>query len=418
MKKREYSLALSSLAILMIILVMFSCKNENKNAAETSNIETTKEGISKDLKWSERMLLSEIKRFPEASKLDFVDKARWSYTNGLVLTAAKGVFQQTKKEKYYNYIYDYADVLIEDNGTIKTYDIEKYNLDMIKSGDVLLYLYPKTKEDRFKKAADTLRKQLDGQPKTSDGGFWHKKRYTHQMWLDGLYMAEPFYAHYTQMFSEDEEAQKAYDEIVRQFDLIQEHTLDEETGLLYHGWDESKEQKWANKETGTSPNFWSRAMGWYGMAMVDVLDYLPEDHPGREKIIGYLESYAEALLKVQDQETGLWYQVLDKGDKEGNYLEATGSSMFVYTFAKAVNNGYLPEKYLDEAEKTYQGILDNLITVEEDGTVNLNQCCAVAGLGGDPYRDASFEYYVNEKIRSNDPKGTGPFILASLELNK
>ena len=418
MKKREYSLALSSVAILMIILVMFSCKNENKNTAETSNIDTTEEGISKDLKWSERMLLSEIKRFPEASKLDFVDKARWSYTNGLVLTAAKGVFEQTNKEKYYDYIYDYADVLIEDNGTIKTYDIEKYNLDMIKSGDVLLYLYPKTKEERFKKAADTLRKQLENQPRTSDGGFWHKKRYTHQMWLDGLYMAEPFYAHYTQMFSEGEEAQKAYDEIVRQFDLIQEHTLDEETGLLYHGWDESKEQKWANEETGVSPNFWSRAMGWYGMAMVDVLDYLPEDHPGREKLIGYLENYAEALLKVQDQETGLWYQVLDKGDKEGNYLEATGSSMFAYTFAKAANNGYLPEKYLAEAEKTYQGILNNLITVEEDGTVNLNQCCAVAGLGGDPYRDASFEYYVNEEIRSNDPKGTGPFILASLELNK
>lgn len=418
MKKREYSLALSSVAILMIILMMFSCKNENKNTAETSNIDSTEEVISKDLKWSERMLLSEIKRFPEASKLDFVDKARWSYTNGLVLTAAKGVFQQTNKEKYYDYIYDYADVLIEDNGTIKTYDIEKYNLDMIKSGDVLLYLYPKTKEERFKKAADTLRKQLENQPRTSDGGFWHKKRYTHQMWLDGLYMAEPFYAHYTKMFSEGEKAQKAYDEIVRQFDLIQEHTLDEETGLLYHGWDESKEQKWANNETGTSPNFWSRAMGWYGMAMVDVLDYLPEDHPGREKLIDYLESYAEALLKVQDQETGLWYQVLDKGDKEGNYLEATGSSMFAYTFAKAANNGYLSEKYLADAKKTYQGILDNLITVEEDGTVNLNQCCAVAGLGGDPYRDASFEYYVNEEIRSNDPKGTGPFILASLELNK
>ena len=418
MKKKEYSFALSTVVILLVILMMFSCKNENKNTAETSNIDTTEEGISKDLKWSERMLLSEIKRFPEASKLDFVDKARWSYTNGLVLTAAKGVFEQTNKEKYYDYIYDYADVLIEDNGTIKTYDIEKYNLDMIKSGDVLLYLYPKTKEERFKKAADTLRKQLENQPRTSDGGFWHKKRYTHQMWLDGLYMAEPFYAHYTQMFSEGEEAQKAYDEIVRQFDLIQEHTLDEETGLLYHGWDESKEQKWANNETGTSPNFWSRAMGWYGMAMVDVLDYLPEDHPGREKLIGYLENYAEALLKVQDQETGLWYQVLDKGDKEGNYLEATGSSMFAYTFAKAANNGYLPEKYLAEAEKTYQGILDNLITVEEDGTVNLNQCCAVAGLGGDPYRDASFEYYVNEEIRSNDPKGTGPFILASLELNK
>ncbi|WBL23336.1 glycoside hydrolase family 88/105 protein [Zunongwangia sp. HRR-M8] len=419
MKKKEYSIIISSAVIALILFGMFSCKNENssKEDAESKKEVPAKE-ISEDLKWSERMMLSEIKRFPEASKLDFVDKPRWSYTNGLVLTAAQRVYEQTQKEKYYDYMYDYADELIEENGNIKTYDIEKYNLDMIKSGDVLLYLYPKTKEERFKKAADTLRKQLAGQPKTSDGGFWHKKRYTHQMWLDGLYMAEPFYTHYTKMFSEGEKAEKAYDEIVRQFDLIQKHTLDQETGLLYHGWDESKEQKWANNETGTSPNFWSRAMGWYGMAMVDVLDYLPEDHPGRERIIGYLNQYAEALLKVQDQETGLYYQVLDKADKEGNYIEATGSSMFAYTFAKGANKGYLPEKYLDEAEKTYQGIINNLITVEDDGTVNLNQCCAVAGLGGDPYRDASFEYYVNEEIRSNDPKGTGPFIMASLELNK
>ncbi|WBL24716.1 glycoside hydrolase family 88/105 protein [Zunongwangia sp. HGR-M22] len=419
MNKKEYSIIISSAVIALILFGMFSCKNENssKEDAESKKEVSAKE-ISEDLKWSERMMLSEIKRFPEASKLDFVDKPRWSYTNGLVLTAAQRVYEQTQKETYYDYIYDYADALVQEDGTIKTYDIEKYNLDMIKSGDVLLYLYPKTKEERFKKAADTLRKQLAGQPKTSDGGFWHKKRYTHQMWLDGLYMAEPFYTHYTKMFSEGEKAEEAYNEIVHQFDLIQKHTLDQETGLLYHGWDESKEQKWANKETGTSPNFWSRAMGWYGMAMVDVLDYLPEDHPGREKIIGYLNQYAEALLKVQDQETGLYYQVLDKADKEGNYLEATGSSMFAYTFAKGANKGYLPESFKQEAEKTYQGIINNLVTVEDDGTVNLNQCCAVAGLGGNPYRDASFEYYVNEEIRSNDPKGTGPFIMASLELNK
>lgn len=406
-----------------MVSVIFACKdkkdNKEKSSEETvAEISTKEMVIPKDFKWSERMLLSEIKRFPEASKLDFREEPKWSYTNGLVLMAAKRVYEQTQKQKYYDYIYDYADAMITDQGKIKTYDLEKQNLDMLKSGDVLLYLYPKTKEERFLIALKTLRSQIDSQPRTSDGGFWHKKRYTSQMWLDGLYMAEPFYAHYTQIFSEGKEAQKAYDDVVHQFDLIQEHTLDKETGLLYHGWDESKEQKWANNETGTSPNFWSRAMGWYGMAMVDVLDYLPQDHSGREKLIKYLNQYAEALMKVQDKESKLWYQVLDKGEKEGNYLEATGSSMFAYTFAKGAKKGYLPKKYLEEAEKTYQGILDDLITVEEDGTVNLNQCCAVAGLGGDPYRDASFEYYVNEEIRSNDPKGTGPFILASLELNK
>lgn len=374
--------------------------------------------VPTDLKWSERMMLSEIHRFPEASKLDFVDKPRWSYTNGLVLTAAERVYKEYPKEVYYDYIYAYADSLIAPDGTIRTYKLEKQNLDMLKSGDVLLYLYAKTKEERFEKALHTLRTQIDSQPRTSDGGFWHKQIYTNQMWLDGLYMGEPFYAHYTQMFNEGEIAETAYNDIVHQFDLIQKHTLDPATNLLYHGWDESKEQQWANKETGTSPNFWSRAMGWYGMAMVDVLDYLPEDHPGHDKLIGYLNQYAEALVKVQDEKTGLWYQVLDKGGKEGNYLEATGTSMFVYTFAKGVKKGYLPEKFMSVAEKGYQGLLDNLISVEDNGVVNLNQCCAVAGLGGNPYRDGTYEYYVNEKIRSNDPKGTGPFIMASLELGK
>lgn len=423
MKRREFSLIASSIIVIAAVLVIFACKDkkekEEKSSEETvAETSTKKMAIPENLKWSERMMLSEIKRFPEASKLDFNDKPKWSYTNGLVLTAAKRVYEQTQKEKYYEYIYDYADTMITEQGEIRTYGLEKQNLDMLKSGDVLLYLYPKTKEERFLTALKTLRSQIDSQPKTSDGGFWHKKRYTHQMWLDGLYMAEPFYAHYTQMFSEGEEAKKAYDEIVRQFDLIQKHTRDEETGLLYHGWDESKEQKWADKETGTSPNFWSRAMGWYGMAMVDVLDYLPENHPGRKRLKQYLNQYAEAVTKVQDQESGLWYQVLDKGDKEGNYLEATGSSMFVYTFAKGVNKGYLPQKYMQVAKEGYKGILENLIQVEDNGTVNLTQCCAVAGLGGDPYRDGSFEYYVNEKIRENDPKGTGPFIMASLELNK
>lgn len=405
--------------ILIMVLVITGCKDDKKTKDELHSAASDKEiAISENLKWSERMMLSEIKRFPEASKLDFVDTPRWSYANGLVLTAAERVYKATNKQEYYDYIYAYADTMITAEGKIRTYDLEKQNLDMLKSGDVLLYLYPKTREERFLTALKTLRSQIDSQPRTSDGGFWHKQRYTQQMWLDGLYMAEPFYAQYTQMFSEGSSAKTAYDDIVHQFDLIQEHALDKETGLLYHGWDASKQQKWANKETGTSPNFWSRAMGWYGMAIVDVLDYLPKEHPGREKLIKYLNQYAEAVSKVQDEKTGLWYQVLDQGDRDDNYLEATGSSMFAYTFAKGANQGYLPENYKKIAQKAYDGIIANLIKVEDDGTVNLTQCCAVAGLGGDPYRDASYEYYVNEKIRSNDPKGTGSFIMASLELNR
>ncbi|SDS65766.1 glycoside hydrolase family 88 protein [Gramella sp. MAR_2010_147] len=403
---------------LFIAGTLLSCKeNEEKQSAEIASADQEKL-VPENLKWSERMLLSEIHRFPEASKLDFRDEPKWSYTNGLVLKAAKEVYEETGDERYYQYIYDYADTMVTDEGDIRTYKLSDQNLDMLNSGNTLLYLYPETKEDRFLEALKLLRSQIDTQPRTKEGGFWHKKRYTEQMWLDGLYMAHPFYAHYTKMYSEGEEAEEAYDDIIHQFDLIQEYAYDEETGLLYHGWDSSKQQKWADKETGTSPNFWSRAMGWYGMAMVDVLDYLPDDHEGREKIVNYLNQFAESVTKYQDKESGLWYQVLDQGDREGNYLEASGTSMFTYTFVKAAKKGYLPEKYLEVARKAYEGILNNLITVEDNGVVNLNQVCAVAGLGGDPYRDASYEYYINEEIRSNDPKGSGPFILASLQLNK
>tara|TARA_R110002050_G_scaffold273113_1_gene417078 strand:+ start:83724 stop:84965 length:1242 start_codon:yes stop_codon:yes gene_type:complete len=397
-------------------LSITSCKDTKKeNSQET--IETEKV-VSENLKWSERMMLSEIERFPEATKLDFATKARWTYTPGLVLSACIKVYEETNNKKYYDYIYAYADYLIDSTGTIKTYKLSNQNLDMIKSGDVLLYLYSKTKEERFLKAMDTLNSQLESQPKTSDGGYWHKKRYPFQMWLDGLYMAEPFHARFAKDYIKDEaEKQKIYNDVVLQFDLIQKHSRDEKSGLLYHGWDESKEQRWANKETGNSQHFWSRGMGWYGMAMVDVLDFLPENHPGREKIITYLNQFAEAITNVQD-ESGLWWQVLDQKDREGNYLEATGTSMFTYAFAKGVRKGYLPEKYLEVANKAYTALIDNLVSVEENGVVNLNKCCAVAGLGGNPYRDGSYEYYIGEKIRSNDPKGTGPFIMASLELNK
>lgn len=412
MKKTAKYIALFALAV---GLLSSSCKNkENSKSIEKDS--TSKKVVPENLKWSERMMLSEIERFPKASLLDFRENPKWSYTNGLVLSACARVYEETKNQKLYDYIYAYSDEMIDSIGNIKTYKLSNQNLDMIKSGDVLLYLYPKTKEERFLKAMETLNSQMESQPKTTDGGYWHKKVYPHQMWLDGLYMAEPFHVHYAKEYVEKEK-QNIYDHAVLQFDLIQKHNRDKKSGLLYHGWDESKEQRWANKETGNSQHFWSRGMGWYGMAMVDVLDFLPENHPGRTRIITYLNQFAEAVTKVQD-ESGLWWQVLDQGNRDGNYLEATGTSMFTYAFAKGVRKGYLDKKYLDVAKKAYAGILDNLISVEENGVVNINKCCSVAGLGGNPYRDGSYEYYINEPIRSNDPKGTGPFIMASLELNK
>ncbi|MDR6160121.1 unsaturated rhamnogalacturonyl hydrolase [Chryseobacterium sp. SLBN-27] len=398
--------------------IFFSCAQKAlHNSAEEKTI-TAKEKIPVDLPWSQRILLSEMKRFPKAWMLDYNKTPKWSYPTAIVLEGAERIFEQTGNKEYYQYISTFGETMIKEDGSIVSYDISKYNIDMLNCGNVLLYLYQKEKKDKYLKALQTLRSQIDGQPRTSEGGFWHKKIYPNQMWLDGLYMGEPFYAHYTRVFTKGADAEKAYDDIVNQFDLIQKHLLDQKTGLLYHAWDESKEQRWADKKTGLSPNFWSRAMGWYGMAMVDVLDYLPQNHPGRARMLAYLKSYSDAVIKVQDRETGLWYQVLDKGGEKGNYLEATGSSMFVYTMKKAVNKKYLPKSYEAYAKKGYNGIIKHLITVDENGMVNLNRCCAVAGLGGNPYRSGSYEYYINEEIRSNDPKGTGPFILASLEFEK
>lgn len=374
--------------------------------------------VSLNLKWSERMMLSEMHRFPEAWMLDFSKTPKWTYPTAIVLDGAEKLYAKTGKKEYYNYISEFGEKLIQEDGTIITYELDKYNIDMLNSGNVLLYLYEKEKKEKYLKALQTLRLQIDGQPRTKEGSFWHKKIYPYQVWLDGLYMGMPFYSHYTYDFVKGADASKAYDDILLQFDSVQEHFLDKKTGLLYHAWDESKKEAWADKETGLSQNFWGRAMGWYGMAMVDVLDYLPKDHPGRAKLISYIKSYTDAIIKVQDKNNGLWYQVLNKAGEKGNYTEATASSMFVYTIIKSVNNGYLPKSYKTYAKKGYDGIIKNLITVDENGVVNLNKCCAVAGLGGKPYRDGSYEYYINEEIRSNDAKGTGPFILASLEFEK
>ena len=399
--------------------MFLSCAQTKTATTSKATTETSAgKAIPTNLNWSERMMLSEMKRFPDAWMLDFHKTPKWSYPNGLVLKGAEELYKKNGKKEYFDYMKGYAEEMVNADGSIKTYKIKNYNIDMLNSGNVLLYLYSVDKQDKYLKALQLLRSQLNDHPRTSEGGFWHKQIYPHQMWLDGLYMGEPFYANYTQMFDKGDSANKAYDDIVNQFDLIQKHLKDPKTGLLYHGWDESKEQAWADKQTGLSPNFWGRAMGWYGMAIVDVLDFLPQNHPGRARLISYLNSYSEALVKVQDSKTGLWYQVLDKGGEKGNYLEASASSMFVYTFAKGARKGYLPTSYKTIAKKGYDGIIKNLISVEKDGTVNLNQNCAVAGLGGTPYRSGTYEYYVNEEIRSNDPKGTGPFILASLELEK
>jgi unsaturated rhamnogalacturonyl hydrolase len=356
---------------------------------------------------------SEMKRFPEAWQLDHGKRLYFGYSQGLGCLAMLKVWKHTNDNKYLDYVVAWADSLINDQGEIYKYRVETYNIDYINSGKVLFDVYKVTGDEKYKLAMDRLIDQLKHHPRTHEGAFWHKLRYQHQVWLDGLYMGAPFYAEYAVTFNHPE----MLDDAINQFMVCARHTYDEKTGLNYHAWDESKNQKWANKVTGQSPNFWGRSMGWWFMALVDVMDFVPEDHPERDSLISIINGVARGLAKYQDN-TGLWYQVIDQGDREGNYLEASASSMFMYAYAKAVNKGYIHKRYKNVALKAYKGLMDNLIVKNDDGTLTLTRCCAVAGLGGSPYRDGSFEYYVNERIRNNDAKATGPFIMGCLELGK
>ena len=356
---------------------------------------------------------SEMKRFPEAWQLDHGKRLYFGYSQGVGCTAMLEVWRATNERKYLDYVIEWADTIINDKGEIHLYKVETYNIDYINSGKVLFEVYRQTGNEKYKLAMDRLVAQMKMHPRTLEGGFWHKLIYQHQIWLDGLYMGSPFLAEYGKTFNEPQ----WIEDVVNQFLICASHTYDAKTGLYYHAWDESKKQRWANKETGQSPNFWGRSIGWWFMALVDVLDFIPEDHPKRSELIGMIQGLADTLPKYQDK-TGLWYQVLDKGDKAGNYLEASASSMFMYSYAKAVNKGYIDKKYRKVAEKAYDGLMKELIVKNDDGTLTLTKCCAVSGLGGNPYRDGSFEYYVNERIRDNDAKATGPFIMGCLELGK
>lgn len=345
---------------------------------------------------------------------DSATTARWVYDNGVVMKGIEGVWLQTANRKYFNYIHNYIDAVVSPEGEIKGYKGEDYNLDNVLCGREVLTLYKVLGTPKYYKAAAQLREQLKGQPRVPEGGFWHKKRYPNQMWLDGLYMGEPFYAEYAATFHEEAD----FDDIANQFILMEQHARDPKTGLLYHAWDQSKKERWANPKTGLSLNFWARADGWYAMALVDVLDQFPANHPKRAELIAILNRLAAGIQKYQDPQSGLWYEVLDKAKEKGNYPEASASSMFVYALAKGYRMGYLPATYKAVAEKGYKGILNKFIETDANGQVNLNGTVSVGGLGGNPYRDGSYQYYLSEKVVKNDPKGVGAFILAAVEIER
>lgn len=370
--------------------------------------------FSKDF-WSVKFAESFLARHPGAVTYDsFMTSQKWNYEQGLMLETLRKMFYYTGEQKYFDFIKGNLDQYIDNDGNIKTYKLSEYNIDNIKPAGAVLFVYQITGEEKYKIAVDTLRKQLDGMPRTKSGGFWHKKIYPYQMWLDGIYMGQPFYAEYAKVFNRPQD----FDDITKQIILIYEKTLDEKTGLLYHAWDESKQQKWADPVTGRSPHFWGRAIGWYVMALVDVLDFLPVEHPNRQKLISILNNVCEALLKVRNSKSKVWYQVLDQGNRQGNYLEASATLMYIYAFAKGYNNGYLPKKFIDEAKVSFKGALKEFVKLDKDGYYNLYGTCRGAGLGGNPYRDGSYEYYVSEKPRTNDFKGYGPLILAAMEIEK
>ena len=361
------------------------------------------------LEWSVRFAHSEMDRRAKVTP-------KWDYTVGLFTLSLLKLNEQRPDARYLPFAEHAVGSLVSPTGEIQGYQRAEYQLDALNPGKTLLALWQITHEERYRLAAERLYHQLDTQPRTFDGGFWHKQRYTNQMWLDGLYMGAPFYAQYAQLFGPP----AAFDDVARQIHLIDTHTYDPASGLFYHGWDATRSQPWANPVTGTSSNFWGRAIGWYAMAMVDALDYFPTNHPARPEIIATFDKLCAGIVKYQDPATGLWFQVVDQGHRPGNYPEATASTMFIYALAKGIHHGYVSQAYLPAVEKAYGGVIENLVTEDGNGLWSLKNCCSVAGLGGNPsngrYRDGSYAYYISEPVVKNDLKGIGPLVLDGIEL--
>ncbi|GAA4031161.1 hypothetical protein GCM10022409_14250 [Hymenobacter glaciei] len=397
-----------------LLVLLAQTADAQTTSAPTTPAPTTAAQAALLVPYSQRMADAFMSWHPDSIVIGSRKTARWDYEQGLMLKALERVWQRTGDAKYFTYIQKDLDQYVRKDGTIRTYKADEYQLDNLTTGHALLLLAQVSgpNQEKYTKAAQLLRKQLDTQPRTNEGGFWHKKIYPDQMWLDGLYMAGPFYAEYSRLFNQP----AGLDDVAKQFELIEKRLVDPKTGLLYHGYDESREQAWASKTTGQSPHFWDRGIGWYAMALVDVLDYFPENHPQRPVLINALQRLAPVLAKYQDVKTGTWNLVMGEEGRKGNYGEASGSSMFVYALAKGVRLGYIDKKYFAVARKGYYGVITSFLETSTKGAVSLVGTVSVGGLGGKPYRDGSYEYYLSEPLRKNDLKGVGPFILASTEM--
>ncbi len=382
--------------------------------------------------YSQWLTYSEMKRVPKSYLLDFSSKPKWSYVMGIELEAMLDTYLKYGGDDILAYCREYTDTMIAPNGAIRGFRMEDYNLDNIRTGHFVTRMYQLQPEKKNLLAMQLMMKQLKKQPRTiADKVYWHKAIYSYQVWLDGIFMGLPFYTLTARDLLKQKDAQKIYDDAVNQISVTYQRTFDPKTGLNRHAWDETHEMFWADKETGLSQHCWGRAQGWYTMALIELLDALPENYSRRGEVIELLRKDLDAVIKWQDKKTGVWYQVMDSPEREGNYLESTCSSMFAYALLKAYRKGYLGEKYRDAGIKAYKGIINNFIRVNADKTISLTQCCAVAGLGPgisakvlkaapkvkeNKRRDGSFQYYLSEPVRDNDAKGVGPFIWASLEM--
>ena len=358
--------------------------------------------------WPIRIANSVRTQYPEPASL-----RNWNYTEGMVVDALYAIATRTGRTNDLAFIRAWLDRFVAADGTIdhQAYPFELFSLDRVRPGSVLLWMYDRTKEEKYLKAAYYVASQLDRQPRTSEGGYWHRSTYPNQMWLDGIYMADVFSVEFAARTNQP----KYFDDAVHQITLIDRHTHDPKTGLYFHGWDETKTRPWANQATGTSPEFWGRAIGWYGMAMADVLDWLPADHPGRREVLPIFQAYCAAVLKFQDHDTAMWWQIVDKSAASKNYVETSCSLMFAYAMARGAQRGWLPPEYLEHARRATRGILNHEIALLPGDRMDIKGTVEVGSLGGN---GGFYDYYVAVPVRTNDQKSVGAFMYLSLALSE
>ena len=338
-------------------------------------------------------------------------KSTWNYIDGCMIKALLEMYSITRKQEYFDFADAFIDYRVHDDGTIDGYDVSELNIDNVNAGKTLFELYDLTGKEKYRKAIDLIYSQIKLMPRTAEGSFWHKNIYPNQVWLYGLYMCQPFYMEYETRFND----KKNYDDIFLQFKNVIKNMKDPVTGLYKHAYDHSREMFWCDPVTGLSQNFWLRALGWYSMALLDTIDKADPDCKDTQLLKDTFTDLMEAMLKYQD-ESGMWYQVVNYGKLEPNYLETSGSSIMAYALLKGVRLGYLPESYREYGVKAFNGVCDKYLSEDENGEMHLGGICLVAGLGGKQMRSGTFDYYMSEPVVKDDAKGVGPFLLAYTEM--